>query len=280
MLKNNFQDIKHEYIYENIGQIGLFRAPIIMGQAGLKHGFTARKGGVSEGSFSSLNLTYGKHDPRENVRENFRRLCIGAGLMYEDMVIVSYEHGTNVVKVDKSDCGRGLNEQKAPLPKCDGLITNEKNVVLLTSHADCGAYFVFDPVKRAIGLAHAGWKGTLGRIGARVIEKMCSEYGCIPEDMLVSTGPCICVDHYEVDEALGKRFTDEFKTDSCIKPGRRGKVQLDINIAAAVQFLDAGIKRENLNIMDCCTYEHADLLFSHRRDNGVTGDMAAFMELI
>lgn len=278
MLINN--NISREHTYEAAGGIGLFHAPILTNQKGLSHGFTARTGGVSEGSFSSLNLTYGKHDPHENVRENFRRFCLGAGLEYENMVIVSYEHGTNVVKVTKADRGRGLDPHKTPLPKCDGLITNEKNVVLVTSHADCGAYFVFDPKKRAIGLAHAGWKGTLGRIGARVIEKMCSEYGCEPKDMLVSTGPCICVDHYEVDEALAKQFADEFKTDECIKPGRPGKAQLDINVAAAVQFLEAGIKKENLNIMDCCTYEHEELLFSHRRDNGVTGDMAAYMELI
>lgn len=269
--------MQHGCIYEeNIG-IGVFRSAALAAKPGVKHGFTARGGGVSTGPFASLNLSFGKVDDPANVRENFLRLCRAENLVYGELAVVNFVHGNNVIAVDSAFCGRGFDKEL--LPPCDGFITNDPGITLVTDHADCGCIFAFDPVKRAVGIAHAGWKGTLGRIGGKLIALMQSEYGCDPQDIITSTGPCICRECYEVDEELAARFSREFDTDVCSYPGKPGKAQLDMETAAAIQLLDAGVRPQNITLMEKCTFEDEERLFSHRRQNGVTGDMAGFIKL-
>ena len=268
---------QHGCIFEENLGVGFFRAASLSAQSGLKHGFTARYGGVSEGPFRSLNLGWSRPEAPETLAENLRIFCAAAGLEKNSLVVVAYEHGNNVLAVDRRDCGRGFARE--PLPPCDGLVTNDPNIVLTTSHADCGAIFLYDPVKRAIGLAHAGWKGTLGRIGARAAALMQSKYGSDPKDIIASSGPCICRDCYEVELELAECFETEFDTP-CHVLGRPGKAQLDLEKAAAIQLMDAGIQPQNITLMHACTFELEDKLFSHRRDKNGTGDMAAYMQLI
>ena len=118
----------------------------------------------------------------------------------------------------------------------------------------------------------------LGRIGRNLIETMRREYGSVPEDIIASNGPCICRNCYEVDEALAAQFEAEFGLN-CSVPGKPGKRQLDLEIPAAVQLLEAGVRPENITLMHACTFEMPDLLFSHRRARGKTGDMAGFIKL-
>ncbi|MEG1547811.1 MAG: peptidoglycan editing factor PgeF [Clostridia bacterium] len=275
--KNAAALVKHGYIYEETKGIGFFRAESLKQQQGLLHGFSARVGGISAPPYDTLNLGWSRPEPETNVTANFKLFCMAAGLQYGQMCVVNYEHGTNVLPVTNKDCGRGFARE--PLPFCDGLVTNDPNVVLITSHADCGAYFLFDPIKHVIGLTHAGWKGTLGRIGARAVELMQNEYGTDPKDIIASTGPCICIDCFEVDMELAKCFEKEFDC-ACYRQGKPGKAQLDIEIPAVIQFMDAGLLPEHITMMQACTYEMEDKLFSYRRDHGETGSMAAYMKLI
>ncbi len=277
-MKHVFPRAHHGSAYMRSGSTGFFTAEALNDLGGIRHGFSTRLGGVSPAPYDSLNLGWSRPDPIENVTKNFEIFCNAAEIAHNDMVIVNYEHGGTVLKVGSTDRGKGFD--KPPLPFCDGIITNEKGVVLVTSHADCGAFFLYDPVKRAVGLAHAGWKGTLMRIGARAVELMHKEYGSDPKDILVSTGPCICKDCFEVDLELADRFQDTFKNFDIYTPGRPGKAQLDLEMAAAIQILEAGVKEENLTLMCACTYELEEHFFSHRRDKGDTGSMAAYIELI
>jgi YfiH family protein len=269
--------MQHGCIYDERNGIGIFRARSLLEAGGVIHGFTARKGGVSGPPYDSLNLRLGKDDTEENVRENFRRLCAREGIDGKSLTIVSFEHGNTVLRVDAGHAGSGYCA--APLPPCDGIVTDDPAVTLVTDHADCGCIFVYDPRRRAAGLAHAGWKGTLGRIGGSVVRLMMREFGCKPADMLVSTGPCICQGCYEVDEELAQRFAVEFGTDECAYPGRPGKAQLSLETATAIQLMDAGIPPENITLMEKCTYENPQTLFSHRRDRNGTGDMAGFIKI-
>ncbi len=270
--------MKHGCVYEQRMGVGFFRAEALQNAGGTEHGFTARTGGVSAPPQDTLHLNIKKYRGDIGlVKENFRRFCTAANVEYASMAVINYEHGNAVVRLELCDRGRGFDRE--PLPPCDGLITNEPGVTLITNHADCGAFFLYDPVKRAVGAAHAGWKGTLGRIGGNLVEAMQREYGSNPMDILASTGPCICIDCYEVDSALASRFDGEFGPGVCTAPGRPGHAQLSIETAAAVQLLEAGIPPENITLMEKCTFEDPERLFSHRRDRNGTGDMAGYIKL-
>lgn len=272
--------IKHGFIYKKTSAgTGLYCAAALDGQTGVSHGFSTREGGITtDPPYASLNLSWSRCGSEDEVIANFRIFAEGAGVNYDDMAVVNHEHGNVVLRLAKEHRGRGFSFE--PLPFCDGIITNEPSVTLVTSHADCGAYFFYDPVHRAIGMAHAGWKGTLLRIGAVMAERMREEYGTDPADIIASTGPCICKDCFEVDRDLGEKFAAEFSQEGITRPGRPGKAYVDLELAAAVQFIEAGIRPENITLMSACTYEDKDMFFSHRRDKGVTGSMAAFIKLV
>lgn len=260
--------------------VGIVTSSLLDG-IGIKHGFTTRLGGVSEKPIDSLNLGFNRPEPRENIVENYRRLCNAYGLNFESLVLVSYAHGTNVVKVTAKDCGRGISLDKDPLPECDGIITNDPNVTLFTLHADCSAFFVADPIKRAIGLAHAGWRGTYGRIGKNLIDRMVKEYDCNASDMFAVVSPCICGDCYEVSEDVADMFVKEYDCKELIKPhARKGKFYLDIRRAARLQFIEAGLPKKQIADINSCTFENEDLFYSYRRSGrDKTGAMGAFLTL-
>ena len=276
-----YQRMNHGCLYEENAGIGFFRAKQLKNMPGVEHGFTSRQGGVSPKPCDSLHLNFKKPHDLALVKENFSRFASAAGIDYQSMVVVSYEHGTNVLKLDSKDAGRGFD--KEPLDNCDGIITDSPDLTLITNHADCGAFFIFDPVKKAVGLAHSGWKGTLGGIGANVVKLMQQCYGSNPGDMIASTGPAICKNCYEVDEPLANRFDDRFGRGVCTRPGREGHAWLDLEAAQAIQLVEAGLKCENITLMEKCTFEDEERLFSHRRDTprfGGTGDMAAYIRIV
>jgi len=272
--------IKHGFLYKKtpVGT-GLYCAASLEEAGGVSHGFSTREGGITtDPPYASLNLSWNRCGSEEEVIANFRIFAEGAGVDYDDMAVVNHEHGNTVLRLEREHRGRGFSLE--PLPFCDGIITNDPAVALVTSHADCGAYFFYDPVHRAAGMAHAGWKGTILRIGARMAERMAEEYGTDPADIIAAAGPCICKDCFEVDEDLGKRFASEFAQEGIMRPGSPGKAYVDLELAAAVQFIEAGIRPENITLMNACTYENEKMFFSHRRDKGVTGSMAAFIKLV
>lgn len=272
--------IKHGFIYKRTNKgTGLYCAEALDKAGGVSHGFSTREGGITvDPPKASLNLSWTRCGSPEEVIANFKIFAEGAGIDYDDMAVVNHEHGANVLRIAHEHRGRGF--YKDPLPPCDGIITDDPTVTLVTSHADCGAYFFYDPVHRAIGMAHAGWKGTLLRIGAEMARRMAEEFDTDPSDIIAATGPCICRDCFEVDADLGEKFQSEFGYPGISRPGRPGKAYVDLELAAAVQFVEAGIRPESITLMNACTYENRQHFFSHRRDKGITVSMAAYIKLI
>ena len=272
--------IKHGFIYKRTNKgTGLYCAEALDKAGGVSHGFSTREGGITvDPPKASLNLSWTRCGSPEEVIANFKIFAEGAGIDYDDMAVVNHEHGANVLRIAHEHRGRGF--YKDPLPPCDGIITDDPTVTLVTSHADCGAYFFYDPVHRAIGMAHAGWKGTLLRIGAEMARRMAEEFDTDPSDIIAATGPCICRDCFEVDADLGEKFQSEFGYPGISRPGRQGKAYVDLELAAAVQFVEAGIRPESITLMNACTYENRQHFYSHRREKGITGSMAAYIKLI
>ena len=272
-----YRSLSRGYAYHDLGgDVGVYRLPSFLACRGIEHGFSAKTGGVSTGCFASLNLSFTRPEQRENVMENYRIFADAAQIPWESMVMDAYEHGATVLRVDASDCGKGYLFD--PLPPCDGLVTNDPAVTLITGHANCMAFFFYDPVARAIGLCHAGWRGALARIGREVVKKMIDCYGSDPADLLAGVGPSICPRCFEVGDDVAKAFEAAFPACPLRGKNERGRATVDLWQVAASQFLESGIRPEHIELMGVCTYED-ERLYSHRRDRGRTGGMAAYLRI-
>lgn len=261
------------------GEVLLLYYPLLAQTGMVKHCFTTRIGGVSEGIFSSMNLSFTRGDEASAVRTNFKRLAEALEVDCEKFVFTDQTHTTNVRKVTGEDAGKGLMKAR-DYSDVDGLITNEPGVVLSTFYADCVPLYFVDTVHRAIGLSHSGWRGTVGRMGAVTVDAMRREYGSNPEDIFCAIGPSICQDCYEVSEDVVEAFAREFagRSDELLKRGAgEGKYQLDLWKANEIVLLDAGIKSEHLAVTDICTCCNPELLFSHRASKGRRGNLGAFL---
>lgn len=153
-------------------------------------------------------------------------------------------------------------------------------MVLVTAHADCGAVFLYDKKRRSIGLAHAGWKGTLKRVGTELVRSMQTAFGTKAEDLIAATGPCICFDCFEVGIEIGRQFAEEFRSEELVKPGKTGKAYVDIRAAIEKQLEECGVLPQNISAMPLCTFERSDLFYSYRRDRTKTGAMVSVLKLI
>ncbi|MBR3383397.1 MAG: peptidoglycan editing factor PgeF [Clostridia bacterium] len=244
------------------------------------HGFTTRLGGVSPAPFDSLDLGTTRPEPWENIIANYRILAGAYGLDFDKLTLVRHEHGDNILKLTAEDAGRGISRE--PFGFCDGFVTNDPGVTLMTCHADCSAFFLYDPVTRSIGLAHAGWKGMKKRIGQKLAQRLEKEYGADPSDMVAVVGPCICEKCFEVERALAESFALEFDCPDIFTEGfgeKADKAYVSLRAAALIQLMDAGVPLGNISVMRHCTLEESDLFFSYRREGKRTGSMAAFLRL-
>ena len=247
-------------------------------KAGVCHGFSTRLGGVSKGDLSSMNLSFTRGDQEENVQENFHRIADAIGFCTEDLVLSSQVHETRIRKVTAENRGEGI--LRPTVPGIDGLVTNEKEVPLYTSYADCVPLLFFDPQKQVIAMAHSGWRGTVAKIGEKMVHVMTEEYGSRPEDILAAIGPSICRDCYEVSEDVAEAFRQIFLPEAwteILEDKGEGKYQLELWKANEKILLGAGILPEHLEVSALCTCCNSALLFSHRASAGRRGNLGCFM---
>lgn len=244
----------------------------------ISHCFTTREGGVSEGIFSSLNLSFTRGDEKDAVRENFARVAKSMGSKVENFVFTDQTHTTNVKEVTWQDAGAGIIKERG-YSDIDGLITKEPGLVLSTFYADCVPLYFIDTKHRAIGLSHSGWRGTVGRMGARTIEKMGKAYGTNPADLFCAIGPSICQDCYEVSEDVAEEFEKEFRghEDEILENKGNGKYQLNLWRANEIVLTEAGVPKEQIATTNICTCCNERLLFSHRASRGKRGNLGAFL---
>ena len=244
----------------------------------INHAFSTRIGGVSAGEFTSMNLAFNRGDDPDSVTENYRRLCNSAGFEFESLTASAQDHHTFVRHVTRENRGTGIYKPR-DLQSVDALVTNERGVTLVTYYADCTPLFFVDTKNRAIGLAHAGWRGTVERIGQKVIEKMTALYGTDPADIVSAIGPAISVCCYEVDKPVANRFyaLEDLDTSRFIFPKQDGKYMLDLLECNRQILVKAGVPAESITVSDLCTYCNSELLWSHRATKGHRGTMCAFM---
>ncbi len=261
--------------------VGVIMSRRLMEEPGIAHAFTTRLGGVSEPPFDSLNLGTSRDEPSDNIMSNYHRLADAYGLDFSRMTLVRHEHGDNILTLSSDDAGRGVSRE--PFGFCDGFVTNDPSIVLMTCHADCSAFFLYDRRTRSIGLAHAGWKGMYKRIGQKLALRMKAEYGADPADMIAAIGPCICEKCFEVERGLAERFAGEFDCPDIYTAGSGDKADkgyVSLRAAAIIQLMDAGVPADSISVMRHCTFEEKELFYSYRRDGHDTGSMAAFLKLV
>ena len=244
----------------------------------INHAFTTRKGGVSKGIFGSMNMSF-QNDDFDSVTQNYKIFCEAAGFDFSTLVASAQDHNTFVRVCKKADCGVGITRPK-DIESVDALVTNEKGVTLVTYYADCTPLFFVDTKKKAIGLAHAGWRGTVGKIGEKVIKTMIENYDTDPCDVVCAIGPAISKCCYEVDKACADNFFALKLDDSkFVFPKDDGKFMIDLLECNRQILVSAGVKEENITVSDLCTKCNSELLWSHRATNGKRGTMSAFMSL-
>lgn len=261
--------------------VPLLHVPLLESTGIVKEGFSTRAGGVSEGIFSTMNLSFTRGDKREAVEENYRRIAQALDVDYGRFVFSDQTHTTNVLQVTEKDAGNGIIRERE-YPDIDGLITNVPGLVLTTFYADCVPLYFVDPVHRAIGLSHSGWRGTVNRMGQVTIERMQEAYGTDPADLICAIGPSICQDCYEVSEDVIEQFAAAFPGHEAELFYRKenGKYQLNLWRANEIVLTEAGVKPEHLAVTDICTCCNPKNLFSHRASHGKRGNLAAFLCLM
>lgn len=256
-----------------IGDLPLYQARIIAGLPRMVQGFTTRDGGVSAAPYDTLNLGSHVADSPAAVQTNRQRLWTDLGFQEEQVALAEQVHGDGVALVTE---GRG----SLPMAGADALVTDTPGVLLMLLFADCVPIYLVDPLRKAIGLAHAGWRGAAANLAAKTVRTMTEEFGCRPETCLAAIGPCIGGDSYEV----GAEVADRFRS----LPGARavnvvtlrsefgGTYNLNLRQVVFGQLLHAGIRAASITVCDQDTYRNGRDFFSYRRD-GVTGRMAAFL---
>lgn len=243
--------------------------------------FSTRIGGVSSGIFSSMNFAFDRGDDIENVYKNYDLFLETMGLSRNDCVCSRQTHTTNVLAVDRRHAGMGLTKDR-DFDNIDGLITNEKNLCLVTYFADCVPVYFIDPVNHCIGASHSGWRGTVANITHETVSLMRKTYGTIPKNLYTFIGPSICQECYEVDENVAEQFRNAYglnESDIIIRPKGNNKYLLNLQAANYFNMIHEGIHPDNIGITDICTSCNSDWLFSHRASHGQRGVLCGFMSI-
>lgn len=222
-----------------------------------------------------MNISTTRGDDPESIEENRRRIASAIGVKTEDFTYTHQTHTTNVAVVTEEDRGRQFMET-------DGLVTNVPGICLVTFYADCVPLFFVDPVRRAIGLSHSGWKGTVHKMGKVTVERMRDEFGTDPAQVTAAIGPSICQECYEVSEDVIEQFRENFREElwpELFYRKENGKYQLDLWRANRAVLVEAGIPEERIAVTNVCTHCNPDILFSHRSSGVKRGNLSAFLAL-
>jgi len=267
---------KNWYI-EEINGVKLIRFTHLSKFPELIHFVTTRVGGVSTGVLSSMNIGFTKEDNPESVIENRKILADALHIPFESFIFERQTHSDNITVVDSSHKKRGLYTKLDSLQNNDGFIVQVPDVCPVAMHADCTPVILYDPVCKVAVTIHAGWRGTLKLIAKKGVEKMCSEFGTNPGDVLAGIGPSIGPCCYEVGEEVVNEVRKNFNGNEKELLLNKGKPRFHFDLweANRLQLLNAGLRNENIAVCDLCSYHHPELLFSSRYSHSVTGRMGA-----
>lgn len=254
-------------------------------RAGLTAGFSGRGGGRGTAPYDSLNLALHVGDDPDDVISNRKLTAETLGFSFEDWTCGEQVHSSRVALIGLEERGRGRLNRQTAIQDTDGLLTNIPGVLLTSFYADCVPLYFWDPVHHVVGLAHAGWKGTIQEIASRMIEKMSEEYESRPEDIRTAIGPSIGQCCYEVDDKVMSKVSDL----GLLAPGNNndsalfytdkgnGKYMLNLKEINRHIMIKAGILADHIECTSWCTSCRNDLFFSYRKDGGTTGRMASWI---
>lgn len=238
----------------------------------VRHFTSTRAGGVSTGTFSSLNLGNFTDDDASSILRNRTILCEHLNIPTENLINAQQTHGTNVKLVDEAFMQIPVDERKPLLHGFDAFITNLPNVCITVTTADCVPVLLFDPRNKAVAVIHSGWKSTLNNIVGNTIDLMEKKYGTCASDLVVAVGPCISKEKYEVGVDLYEQFFQRaFPVEQFFLTKENDKFLFDIREAVRFQLQEEGVR--NIEVSTHCTYTHSDLFFSARRQGSASGRM-------
>ncbi len=245
------------------------------------HAVSARLGGVSKAPCESLNLALHVGDDPEAVLRNRELFANSLHLRAKDIVTPQQVHGDRILRVTEAERGRGSQSYEDAIPDTDALITNVPGLPLMLCFADCVPVLFVDTENSAVGIAHAGWKGTMQNIAGKTLAAMEREFGTAPESCLVGIAPSIGPCCYEVGDNVGEECRKAFPNDwqELLVSAEDGTKHLDLWKANLLQLQAAGIPGKNIDVAEECTCCKHNWFYSYRADGGATGRIAAVIAL-
>ncbi|AIQ70432.1 peptidoglycan editing factor PgeF [Paenibacillus graminis] len=251
-------------------------------------GFTGRQGGIGKAPYDSFNCAFHVGDEPSDVLGNRTLLAESLGFTLQDWTCGEQTHGKDIAEVKAEDRGRGSLDRASAFQATDGLLTSVPGVLLTSFYADCVPLYFYDPQKKVVGLAHAGWKGTVAEIAAAMVARMETVYGSRPQNILAGIGPSIGGCCYEVDDhVMGhiRQLEDGLKAAACgasqdlyrTSEADSRKSMLNLKEMNRRIMIKAGILPTHIECTSWCTSCNQDLFFSYRKENGVTGRMTSWI---
>jgi len=244
---------------------------------GVVQGVTTRQGGVSQPPHATLNMSFSRPDDPQAVRENRQRVYGALEIDPQRVVQAGQIHGNDVLLVDERHAGRGALDRPSVLAPADALITNTPDLFLLACFADCVPLLFADPVQRAVGVAHAGWQGTVKHIGAATVRAMGEAFGSVPADIRVVVGPSAGPCCYNVWPHVADVVRGAFPDDPHVLGDPDGETMCDLWAANVATLVCSGVLRDQIEVSGVCTIHNSERFFSHRADKGQTGRFAAII---
>lgn len=260
---------KDEFRLKKLGDIRYYTVPSFEETKLTNHVFTTR----------DLNLGFNTIDEEGRVISNFKTICKVLDVSIEDSVLSNQTHKTEIRVVTSEDKGKGLVKLR-DYEEVDGLVTDQKGLALFTFYADCVPMFFLDKEKKVAGVAHGGWRGTVGKIAGSMIDTMSREYGSEPKDILVAIGPSIANCCFEVNRDVYDKFKENFiDIEKIASPISDNKWSLDLKKANKIILEEKNIPKENITVSQMCTSCDNEMFFSYRKEDGKTGRLSAAIVL-
>ncbi len=259
------------FTYAQRGSIKYLEAELLKQYDSIIHAFCSRWGGVSEGQFSNFNFSVSEGDGNEQVLKNWTILSDAFGIPVANFCTVHQVHEDGILIIDDSTDFSTMQNSDY-----DAIITNRPGLAVGVKTADCVPIFLFDRVQNAIGVVHAGWRGTAKRIAAKTVGRIMEMFSTKAEDLIAAVGPSIGRCCYEVDRVV----RDAMKDDAAMvftTSNHRDHWMCDLTRANRLQILDAGVPPANIVEAGICTSCHRDTFFSHRGEGGRTGRQFSFL---
>lgn len=256
------------------GQIECLQSSLLARCAFLTHAFCTRRGGVSQGDYKSLNMSFNEGDEDNHVLQNWGRLAAAFDISLEQFLVVNQVHKDDIFIVKPYG---GYFSSRAELDY-DAIITDRADLAICVKTADCVPVFIVDRARKVIAAVHAGWRGSALGISAKAVRLLRANYGSSPQDMLAAIGPSIGPCCYQVDKVVADEFLNLHNHELFLSTGKKaGKWTLNLAEANRRQLVESGIGEANIDVSDLCTVCNQDRFFSHRGSGGITGRQINFL---